>query len=109
MFDEGACLRRVGKRGVLVVGDGNTNDEVKTSSFNQHEKCFCPGFAATSFVGADHRLVNSGSRRELGLGESSELAGISKHLGEVHEANIAYTLYFATPVRQILYVRVLAQ
>jgi hypothetical protein len=54
-------------------------------------------------------LVNSGSRRELGLGESSELAGISKHLGEVHEANIAYTLYFATPVRQILYVRVLAQ
>jgi hypothetical protein len=102
-------LRRVGKCGVLVRICWYANDEVETSGLDQHEKCFCPGFAASSLVGTDHRLGDSGSGRQLGLSEASELSGISKHLRKVHTLNIANTLYLSTSTRQILCEPVLAQ
>ena len=54
MFDEGPCLSRIGKCGVTVGVRGDTNDEVEASSFDQHEKGFCSGLAATSLVGTDN-------------------------------------------------------
>jgi hypothetical protein len=41
-------------------------------------------------------LGDSGSGRQLGLSEASELSGISKHLRKVHTLNIADTLYLST-------------
>ena len=109
MFDEGPGLRGVGQCGVLVRIGWNTNDEVEASSLDQHEKGFCPRLAASSLIGADDRLGDSGSGGQLGLSEASELAGIPKHVRKVHTLNIADTLYFSTSTRQILCEPVLAQ
>jgi hypothetical protein len=102
-------LRGVGQCGVLVRIGWNTNDEVQTGGFDEHQKCLCPRFAASSLVGTDHRLGDSGSGGQLGLGEAPELASVSKHSGEVHNLNIADTLYSTTSIEQILCGHVLAQ
>jgi hypothetical protein len=109
MFDEGPCLCRIGECGVSVGICRDTNDEVKASSLNQHEKGFCPRLAASSLVSTDDRLGDSRSGGQLGLGEAPELASVSKHVGEVHTLNIADTLYSTTSIEQILCGHVLAQ
>lgn len=102
MFDEDPGLRGVGHCGVLVRIGWTTNDEVLIGGFDEHQKCFCPRFAAASLVGADHRLGDSRSGGQLGLSEPPEFASIPKHIGKVHMLNIADTLYSRTLTEQIL-------
>jgi hypothetical protein len=109
MFDEGPGLRGVGQCGVLVRIGWNTNDEVETGGFDEHQKSFCPRFATSSLVSTDHRLGDSRSGGQLGLSEAPELASIPEHLGKVHRLNIADTLYSTTSIEQILCGHVLAQ